>query len=68
MLKSRNLVCSRSRRSFIRASLAAAGALAAAVAAPVSAHSEMLDVEKDAVKAADNMLAHVEANRKKLGI
>jgi carbon-monoxide dehydrogenase catalytic subunit len=28
----------------------------------------VLDVEKDAVKAADNILAHIEANRKKLGI
>jgi carbon-monoxide dehydrogenase catalytic subunit len=28
----------------------------------------VLDVEQDAVKAADNMLAHIEANRKKLGI
>jgi carbon-monoxide dehydrogenase catalytic subunit len=28
----------------------------------------LLDVEKDAVKAADNILAHIEANRKKLGI
>jgi len=28
----------------------------------------ILDVEQDAVKAADNILAHIEANRKKLGI
>jgi carbon-monoxide dehydrogenase catalytic subunit len=28
----------------------------------------VLDVEQDAVKAADNILAHIEANRKKLGI
>jgi carbon-monoxide dehydrogenase catalytic subunit len=28
----------------------------------------VLDVEQDAIKAADNMLAHIEANRKKLGI
>ncbi len=28
----------------------------------------VLDVETDAVKAADNILAHIEANRKKLGI
>lgn len=28
----------------------------------------LLDVEKDAKKAADNILAHIEANRKKLGI
>lgn len=28
----------------------------------------LLDVEKDAVKAADNILGHIEANRKKLGI
>jgi len=28
----------------------------------------LLDVEPDAVKAADNILAHIEANRKKLGI
>jgi carbon-monoxide dehydrogenase catalytic subunit len=28
----------------------------------------VMDVEQDAVKAADNILAHIEANRKKLGI
>ena len=27
-----------------------------------------IDVEKDAIKAADNLLAHIEANRQKLGI
>ena len=28
----------------------------------------LLDVEKDPVKAVDNILSHIEANRKKLGI
>jgi len=28
----------------------------------------VLDVEQDAARAADNILAHIEANRKKLGI